>query len=192
MVRRIGLYKSELCPSDAAASSALDFLLILPFSLTHTSSFWWGGRPGPDGTRRLYQITHDYLKHEKNLTNLIWTWNIQDFGTLLYDADAYNPGDEVSVGQTECSVNFNNYCSETKVSTYKYGHTHPTLPTFTLHSTGRSRRLTSTKASPDKSTTLWLESQETNLSPSVSAGTSLQLVAWQTKDYGPSLCRGLS
>lgn len=71
-----------------------NLLLFLAFSLT--SSFWWGGRPGPDGTRRLYQITHDYLKNEKNLTNLIWTWNIQDFGTLLYDADAYNPGDEVS------------------------------------------------------------------------------------------------
>ena len=58
-------------------------------------SFWWGGRPGPEGTRRLYQITHDYLFHNKSLTNLIWTWNIQDFVTLPSDADDYNPGDEV-------------------------------------------------------------------------------------------------
>ena len=76
----------------AQASNSLTLFLIR--FIPH--SFWWGGRPGPSGTRRLYQITHDYLRHTKNLTNLIWTWNIQDFVTLPSDADAYNPGNEVS------------------------------------------------------------------------------------------------
>lgn len=39
---------------------------------------WWGGRPGPDGSARLYRLTHDYLVGEKGLTNLIWVWNVKD------------------------------------------------------------------------------------------------------------------
>src|SRR5690606_21229380 len=54
--------------------------------------FWWGGRPGPNGTARLYQITHDYLTYTKGLTNLIWVWNLQDFSTLANDLNSYDPG----------------------------------------------------------------------------------------------------
>ena len=39
---------------------------------------WWGGRPGSSGSRRLYQITHDYLVGVKGLTNLVWVWNVKD------------------------------------------------------------------------------------------------------------------
>jgi mannan endo-1,4-beta-mannosidase len=39
---------------------------------------WWGGRPGANGSRRLYQITYDYLVGTQGLTNLVWTWNIKD------------------------------------------------------------------------------------------------------------------
>ena len=38
---------------------------------------WWGGRGGANGSRRLYQIQHDYLKAQ-GLTNLVWVWNIKD------------------------------------------------------------------------------------------------------------------
>ena len=71
-------------------------VLFRPLHEMNQGCFWWGGRPGPSGTRRLYQITHDYLLHNKNLTNLIWTWNIQDFATLPSDLALYNPGNEVS------------------------------------------------------------------------------------------------
>lgn len=54
--------------------------------------FWWGGRPGPDGTARLWQITYDYMKKTKGLTNLIWVWDIQDFSSLAADAVSYHPG----------------------------------------------------------------------------------------------------
>ena len=54
--------------------------------------FWWGGRPGANGTRKLWQITHDYMTKTKGLTNLIWVWDIQDFSTLSTDAVNYNPG----------------------------------------------------------------------------------------------------
>ena len=52
--------------------------------------FWWAGRPGPNGTARLYQITHDYMVGTKGLTNLIWVWDVQDVDFTWAD---YNPGD---------------------------------------------------------------------------------------------------
>ncbi|WP_049567464.1 glycosyl hydrolase [Nonomuraea sp. SBT364] len=38
---------------------------------------WWGGRPGANGSRKLYQITHDYYTAQ-GLTNLVWVWNVKD------------------------------------------------------------------------------------------------------------------
>jgi mannan endo-1,4-beta-mannosidase len=62
---------------------------------------WWCGRPGPNGSRKLYQITHDYMVYTKGLTNLIWVWSIKDItptATILLSATlvytSYYPGDE--------------------------------------------------------------------------------------------------
>lgn len=68
-------------------------VLWRPLHEMNQGVFWWGGRRGPDGTRKLYQITHDYLTNVKGLTNLIWIWDIQDFQTLSKDVIDYNPGD---------------------------------------------------------------------------------------------------
>lgn len=67
-------------------------VLFRPLHEMNQGNFWWGGRPGPNGTRRLYQITRDYMTQEKGLTNLIWIWSMQDFGTLVNDLQSYNPG----------------------------------------------------------------------------------------------------
>jgi mannan endo-1,4-beta-mannosidase len=67
-------------------------VLWRPLHEMNQGVFWWGGRPGPDGTRRLWQLTYDYMKKGKGLTNLIWVWDIQDFATLSTDAENYNPG----------------------------------------------------------------------------------------------------
>jgi hypothetical protein len=69
-------------------------VMFRPLHEMNQGCFWWGGRPGPSGSRRLYQITHDYMKNVKGLDNLVWTWNIQDFGTLAQDAINYNPGSQ--------------------------------------------------------------------------------------------------
>lgn len=61
---------------------------------------WWCGRPGSEGSRKLYQITHDYMENTKGLTNLIWVWNVKDItptttiltATLVYSS--YYPGNE--------------------------------------------------------------------------------------------------
>lgn len=69
-------------------------VLWRPMHEMNQGEFWWGGRPGPDGTLKLFRMLHDYLTKNKKLTNLIWVWDIQDFGTLADDAQAYNPGNK--------------------------------------------------------------------------------------------------
>ena len=66
-------------------------VLFRPFHEMNQGKFWWGGRPGPDGTAKLFRITHDYLTHTKGLSNLIWVWDMQD---MSRDFEMYNPGDE--------------------------------------------------------------------------------------------------
>ncbi len=66
-------------------------VLFRPLHEMNQELFWWGGRPGPNGTAALYRLTHDYLTYEKGLSNLIWVWNMQD---ISRDFEAYNPGDE--------------------------------------------------------------------------------------------------
>ncbi|MBK8504599.1 MAG: glycoside hydrolase [Saprospiraceae bacterium] len=65
-------------------------VLFRPLHEMNQDAFWWGGRPGPNGTAKLYQITHDYLEKQKDLKNIIWVWDMQD---LTRDLNAYNPGD---------------------------------------------------------------------------------------------------
>lgn len=64
-------------------------VLFRPLHEMNQGKFWWGGRPGPDGTAKLYRLTHDYLTKTKKLTNLIWVWDMQD---LSRDFADYNPG----------------------------------------------------------------------------------------------------
>lgn len=63
-----------------------------PLHEMNQEKFWWGGRPGPEGSAGLYRLTHDYLTRVKGLTHLVWTWDIQD---LRFDWETYHPGDDV-------------------------------------------------------------------------------------------------
>lgn len=64
-------------------------VLFRPLHEMNQGAFWWGGRPGANGTRRLYRITHDYLTKAKGLHNLVWVWDVQD---LSWDFSDYDPG----------------------------------------------------------------------------------------------------
>ncbi len=64
-------------------------ILFRPLHEMNQGKFWWGGRPGPDGTARLYQIIHEYFTIDKGLSNLIWVWDMQD---MSRDFEDYNPG----------------------------------------------------------------------------------------------------
>ncbi|WNV84648.1 glycosyl hydrolase [Umezawaea sp. Da 62-37] len=54
---------------------------------------WWGGRPGANGSRKLFQITHDYLVG-KGLDNIVWVWNVKDVAGGASRASEYYPGDQ--------------------------------------------------------------------------------------------------
>jgi mannan endo-1,4-beta-mannosidase len=69
--------------------------LFRPQHEMNQGAFWWGGRPGPGGTAKLFQITHDYLTNTKGLDNIVWVWSVQDIWNSQdssWDFDAYNPG----------------------------------------------------------------------------------------------------
>ena len=66
-------------------------VLFRPLHEMNQGSFWWGGRKGPEGTGKLYRLTHDYLVGVKGLTNLVWVWDMQDMSRDFAD---YNPGEK--------------------------------------------------------------------------------------------------
>ncbi len=66
-------------------------VIFRPFHEMNQADFWWGGRTGPTGTSRLFQIAHDYLVDTLGLTNVFFIWSIQD---LSWNFSDYNPGDE--------------------------------------------------------------------------------------------------
>lgn len=66
--------------------------LFRPLHEMNQGVFWWGGRGGESGTRKLFQITHDYLVKTLGFDNIVWVWDIQDFGSLAADVNSYDPG----------------------------------------------------------------------------------------------------
>lgn len=86
MMDQVALHLQRLKDSGVVA-------LFRPFHEMNQGKFWWGGRPGKNGTLKLFQMIHNYMVKEKQLNNLIWVWNIQDFPTLDKDVDKYNPGE---------------------------------------------------------------------------------------------------
>ncbi|MFC0542553.1 glycoside hydrolase family 26 protein [Kutzneria chonburiensis] len=69
-------------------------VLFRPLHEMNEGWAWWGGRPGPNGSARLFQITHDYLL-SKGLTNIVWVWNVKDTDANNGSAGvaAFYPGD---------------------------------------------------------------------------------------------------
>jgi hypothetical protein len=66
--------------------------LFRPLHEMNQGIFWWAGRGGANGTRKLYQITHDFLVQVKGFDNIIWVWDLQDFASLSTDVSDYDPG----------------------------------------------------------------------------------------------------
>lgn len=66
--------------------------LFRPLHEMNQGAFWWGGRGGANGTRKLWQMTHDYLTKTKGFDNIVWVWDVQDFTSLDGDIVDYNPG----------------------------------------------------------------------------------------------------
>ncbi len=60
--------------------------------------FWWGGRPGPEGSLKLYQLMYKRYTEYHRLNNLLWVWNANAPRQRLQDEafayEDYYPGNE--------------------------------------------------------------------------------------------------
>ena len=69
-------------------------VLFRPYHEMNGNWFWWGGRPGKNGSSALYRQLYDRFVNYHKLDNLLWVWNVNspsgNAGTL---AD-YFPGVE--------------------------------------------------------------------------------------------------
>ena len=54
--------------------------------------FWWGGRPGQDGSAALYRQIYDRFVNVHHLDNLIWVWNVNTPGGSAGPIADYFPG----------------------------------------------------------------------------------------------------
>ena len=54
--------------------------------------FWWGGRPGQDGSAALYRQIHDRLVNVHHLDNLVWVWNVNTSSASAGPIADYFPG----------------------------------------------------------------------------------------------------
>jgi Glycosyl hydrolase family 26 len=51
-------------------------VLWRPYHEMNGDWFWWGGRPGPDGTRALYRQMFERYNRVHHLNNLVWVWSV--------------------------------------------------------------------------------------------------------------------
>ena len=54
--------------------------------------FWWGGRPGKDGSAALYRQIYDRFVNVHHLDNLVWVWNVNAPGGNAGPVADYFPG----------------------------------------------------------------------------------------------------
>jgi hypothetical protein len=87
-IGRLDTLASYLRQLDAAGVG----VVLRPLHEMNQCVFWWACHKGPNGSARLYQITHDYLVKTKGLDNIVWAYSVQDFPTLGSDLGDYSPG----------------------------------------------------------------------------------------------------
>ncbi|WP_058185597.1 glycosyl hydrolase [Terracidiphilus gabretensis] len=54
--------------------------------------FWWGYRPGPNGSAALYRQLYDRFVNVHHLDNLVWVWNVNAPGGAAGPSADYYPG----------------------------------------------------------------------------------------------------
>jgi mannan endo-1,4-beta-mannosidase len=84
-VDRIAGYLKEL--EDAGVP-----VLFRPYHEMNGKWFWWGGRPGPDGSAALYRQLYDRYVHVHHLNNLVWVWNVNSPSASAGPVADYFPG----------------------------------------------------------------------------------------------------
>ncbi len=67
-------------------------VLFRPYHEMNGNWFWWGGRPGKNGSAALYRQLYDRLVNAHQLDNLIWVWNVNVPGGSAGAFTDYFPG----------------------------------------------------------------------------------------------------
>jgi mannan endo-1,4-beta-mannosidase len=82
---RIAGYLKEL--QDAGVP-----VLFRPYHEMNGNWFWWGGRPGPQGSQELYRQLFNRYVRVHQLHNLVWIWNVNAPSGNAGPVDQYFPG----------------------------------------------------------------------------------------------------
>jgi mannan endo-1,4-beta-mannosidase len=67
-------------------------VLFRPYHEMNGNWFWWGGRPGPNGSAALYRQIWDRFVNVHHLDNLVWVWNVNSPGGNAGPIADYYPG----------------------------------------------------------------------------------------------------
>jgi mannan endo-1,4-beta-mannosidase len=67
-------------------------VLFRPYHEVNGNWFWWGGRPGKDGSAALYRQLYDRFVNLHHLDNLVWVWNVNAPGGNAGPIADYYPG----------------------------------------------------------------------------------------------------
>jgi mannan endo-1,4-beta-mannosidase len=67
-------------------------VLFRPYHEMNGNWFWWGGRPGENGSAALYRQLYDRFVHVHHLNNLIWVWNVNSPSENAGPIGSYFPG----------------------------------------------------------------------------------------------------
>jgi mannan endo-1,4-beta-mannosidase len=76
-------------------------VLFRPYHEMNGGWFWWGGRPGKNGSQALYRQLFDRFVNYHKLNNLIWVWNINAPSNPAMAITDYFPGREYADMLTE-------------------------------------------------------------------------------------------
>ena len=68
-------------------------VLYRPYHEMNGNWFWWGYRPGKDGSAALYRQLYDRFVNVHHLDNLVWVWNVNaPNGSSAGPIEGYYPG----------------------------------------------------------------------------------------------------
>jgi mannan endo-1,4-beta-mannosidase len=69
-------------------------VLFRPYHEMNGNWFWWGGRPGKNGSAALYRQLYDRYVNLHRLDNLVWVWNVNSPSASAGAFVDYFPGTE--------------------------------------------------------------------------------------------------
>jgi mannan endo-1,4-beta-mannosidase len=67
-------------------------VLFRPYHEMNGNWFWWGGRPGDQGSAALYRQIYNRFVNVHHLNNLVWVWNVNSPSENAGPIASYFPG----------------------------------------------------------------------------------------------------